>query len=913
MKKILKFFGISVATIIVLLMVLPFAFRGKIESVIKSEGNKLLNAQFDFESLDISLLRRFPLASVLLNDFWLKGVGVFENDTLVRAGELTAAVNIRALFNGDYEVSKIIVDDTHVKAIVLEDGRVNWDVMKPSDEPAEEQVEATQPTEESGDVSFKVALKKLSISDFSVVYDDRQGGMYASVQDFDATCSGDFGSDMTTVKLSAQTPSVTFRMGGVPFLSRAKVKADMDIAADLVNQKFTLNDNELQLNAIRAAIDGWVALNDKGMDMDLKLNTNDVGFKELLSLIPAIYAKDFEDITTDGVASLTAYAKGSLVGEDTLPAFDVALNVKDAMFRYPSLPAGVDAINIAARVMNPGGSVDATTVSVNPFNFTLAGNPFSMTADVKTPISDPDFKASAKGKIDLGMIKDVYPLEDMNLNGVVNADMSVAGRLSYIEKEQFEKVDAKGSISLSDMKLQMKDIPDVEIERSTFSFNPSYLALSQTTINIGENDLTLDSRFENYLGYLLKGSTIKGTLNVSSNKINLNDFMSSSSTESAETEPAAPATEETPAEQVSTATGGIRVPGNIDFRAQVNMNKVTLDKISFSNIKGLLVVKNSKVDMQNISLNTMGGSVVANGYYDTPVGEQPRLDAGFALNNISFAEAYRDLNMVQQLAPIFSGLTGNFSGSVKVNTLLDDNMNPVLQSLNGSGSLSTKDLSLGEVKAINMVADILKKPSLKDTRVKDLAVEFAIKDGRVETKPFDIKLGDYTMRLSGSTGLDQTIDYRGTITIPESAGAVAKLGTVDMTIGGTFTSPKVGIDLEGLAKQAAQKAVDQVKEQAEQKVQEVKDQVKEQAEQKVQEVKQQAQEKAQEAVQEVKQQAQEKAQEAAKSALSNIGEKLGASATKQPAEAADSTATSSNAEKATNAIGKAIDLFKKKK
>ena len=207
MKKILKFFGISVATIIVLLMVLPFAFRGKIESVIKSEGNKLLNAQFDFESLDISLLRRFPLASVSLNDFWLKGVGVFENDTLVRAGELTAAVNIRALFNGDYEVSKIIVDDTHVKAIVLEDGRVNWDVMKPSDEPAEEQAEATQPTEESGDVSFKVALKKLSISDFSVVYDDRKGGMYASVQDFDATCSGDFGSDMTTVKLSATVGS----------------------------------------------------------------------------------------------------------------------------------------------------------------------------------------------------------------------------------------------------------------------------------------------------------------------------------------------------------------------------------------------------------------------------------------------------------------------------------------------------------------------------------------------------------------------------------------------------------------------------------------------------------------------------------------------------------------------------------
>lgn len=849
MKKTLKIAGIAVASLVVLLMVLPFAFKGKIESVIKSEGNKMLNAQFDFESLDVSLIRRFPLASVSLNDFWLKGVGVFENDTLVRAGELTAAVNLMSLISGDYEVTKIIVDDTHVKAIVLEDGQVNWDVMKSSGEESVEEPDA-EPS------AFKISLKRLSIDDFSVVYDDRQGGMYASVEGLDAACLGDFGSDATMVKLAAETPSVTFRMGGVPFLNGAAIKADMDVAADFANQKYTLNENELQLNAIKAAVDGWVAMTDKGMDMDLKLNTNEVGFKEILSLIPAIYAKDFDGLKTDGVATLTAYAKGSYEGEDTVPAFDVALNVKNAMFRYPSLPAGVDGINVAAMVKNPGGSLDATTITVNPFNFTLAGNPFSMTADVRTPISDPDFKASAKGKLDLGKIKDVYPLEDMNLNGVVNADMGLSGRLSYIEKEQFDKVEAEGSINLSDMKLQMEDMPDVDIQRSTFSFSSRYVELSQTTINVGDNDITLDSRFENYLGYVLKGTTLRGTLNVSSNKINLNDFMGGESEASNEPAPEADAVEQEPTTSV---TGGIRVPDNIDFRAQVNMKQVLLDKMNFVDIKGLLIIKDSKVDMQNLSLNTMGGSVVANGSYATPVGAQPRLDAGFALNNIAFADAYRDLDMVQQLAPIFAGLTGNFSGGIKVNTLLDDELSPVIKSLNASGSLSTKDLSLGDVKVINMVADIVKKPSLKDTRVKDLAIDFTIKDGRVNTKPFDLKMGDYTMKLSGSTGLDQTIDYRGTITLPASAGAVSKLGTVDMTIGGTFTSPKVGIDLESLAKQAAQQA--------------------------------------------------------AKSALSGLGEKLGISNSTASADAADSTATAqptTKAEKAANAIGKALDLFKKK-
>ena len=798
MKKILKTTGAVVAALLVLLLVLPFAFKGKIEGIVKSEGNKLLNAQFDFGSLDVSLLRNFPHASVTLEDFWLKGVDVFENDTLVYAGEVTAAVNLSALMSGEFEISKVLIADTRLRAIVLEDGRVNWDVMKPSDE-----VEAEDDGESA---SFKVALKRLTVDNLTAVYDDRQGGMYASVEELEASCSGDLGSDETTIKLKAETPSVTFRTGGVPMLSRAEVMADVDVEADLKNMRFTLSDNEIGLNAIRAAIDGWVQLDGEAMDMDLKLNTNEIGFKEILSLIPAIYAKDFADLRTDGVAKLSATAKGRMEG-DNLPALDVALDVNNAMFRYPSLPAGVDGINIAAKVQNPGGAIDLTTITVAPFNFTLAGNPFSLIANVNTPISDPEFAVTAKGKLDLGKIKDVYPLEDMNLSGVVDADMSVAGRLSYIEKEQYDRVVAEGQVALSGMQLEMESMPDVVIERSMFGFTPRYLELSKTTVKVGDNDLTLDSRFENYMGYLLKGTTLKGVLNVSSQHINLNDFMTPT-----EEEPAEQPAEEAVAEvtEPSATNVALRVPDNIDFRAQVDMAEVLMDKMTFNDINGVLVVRDSKVDMQNLSLKTMGGDVVANGAYSTPVGEAARLNAGFALNNILFAEAYRDLDMVQSLAPIFSSLTGTFSGSVKVDTQLDEEMSPVLQTLNGEGSLRTRDLSLGDVQFLKQVAEIVKKPSLADTRVKDLTIDFTITEGRLATKPFDLRLGDYVMNLSGTTGLDQTIDYRGKITLPASAGNISKLGTVDMTIGGTFSSPKVGIDMESLAKQAAQQATEKV-------------------------------------------------------------------------------------------------------
>ena len=793
MKKALKIAGITVGVILILLLVLPFAFQGKIEKIVKQEGNKMLNAQFDFSALNISLLRNFPSASVTLEDFYLKGTGAFENDTLIQAGELTAAVNLFSLFgDSGYDISKIIIEDTKVKAIVLEDGKPNWDVMKAS---AEEDTVQETSAESS---PFRIKLKRLSVKDLSVSYDDRQAGMYAAIENLRATCSGDFGSERTLVDLELKTPALTYRTGGVPFLNRAALEADMNVDADLVNNKFTLQDNSISLNAIKLNIDGWAAMQKDGVGMDIKLNTNEVGFKELLSLIPAIYAKDFQDLKTDGKASLTAFAKGTLTQEQ-MPQFEVALNVENAMFRYPSLPAGVDGINISATVKNPGGNIDATEVTINPFDFTLAGNPFSLKAIVKTPTSDPDLQATAKGTLDLGKIKDVYPLEDMSFNGTIQADMNLAGKLSYIEKEQYDKMKAEGSIRLNGMKLNMKDLPTVAIQRSTFSFSPRYLQLSETTVNIGNNDVTLDSRFENYLGYALKGSTLKGSLNISSNHLNLNDFMSTDTTAVQ-----AQATADTTA--TTSSTGTIRIPENLDFNMQANLKEVLFDKMKLENVNGTLLVKNGTIDMRNLSFNTMGGSITANGAYSAPKASQPHLNAGFDMKNIGFAQAYQELGLVQQLAPIFKGLKGNFSGNLQIDTPLDENMSPVMKKVQGSGNLSTKDLSLSGVKFIDQVADIVKRPSMKEIEVKDLNLGFEIKDGRVNTQPFDLKLGDYTMNLSGSTGLDQTIDYTGKITLP-SGGIGSALGTVDMTIGGTFTSPKVGIDMASLAKNAAEQAL----------------------------------------------------------------------------------------------------------
>lgn len=808
MKKGLKIAAIVVGVLLLLMLILPFAFREKITTLVKTEGNKMLNAQFDFKSLDISLFRHFPKASVTLSDFWLCGTGEFANDTLIQAEEVTAAINLLSLFgDSGYDIYKIQIDNTTLHAIVLPNGKVNWDIMKP-DSLTPAQLEA-----EAAESPFKVRLQDVRVNQMNIVFDDRQANMYADIRNLNGRCMGDLTSDRTTLQLEAETESLSYRMNGIPFLSNANIYAKMDVDADLAHSKFTLKKNEFRLNAIKADVDGWVAMKDPAIDMDLKMNTNEVGFKEILSLVPALYAKEFEQLKTEGTATLNASAKGLLQGDSIVPQFNIDLKVKDGMFRYPSLPAGVDQINIQAHIQNPGGSMDGTEIKVNPFSFRLAGNPFQVIASVKTPISDPDFRAEAKGTLNLGMIKQVYPLEEMELNGIVNANMQIAGRLSNIEKEQYDRIEASGTVGLTNMNLQLKDMPEVKILQSLLTFTPKYLQLSETTVNIGKNDLTADSRFENYMGYALKGTTLKGVLNVRSNYLNLNDFMGTASTDStAKVTSAATATTENT--QATQASGIIEVPRNIDFQMDAAMKQVVFDQMTFAQMNGKLLVKDGKVDMKNLSMNTLGGNVVMNGYYSTADLTKPQMDANFKLSNLSFTQTYKELNMARQMAPIFENLKGDYSGKLHVLTLLNPDMSPMLPTMQGSGSLSTKDLSLSGVKAIEQIAQAVNKPELKEMKVKDMTLNFTIKEGRVITQPFDLKLGEYVLNLSGSTGLDQTIDYSGKIKLPASAGGFAKLSTIDLKIGGNFTSPKVSLDTKSMANQAvesvAEKAVSEL-------------------------------------------------------------------------------------------------------
>ena len=101
-------------------------------------------------------------------------------------------------------------------------------------------------------------------------------------------------------------------------LRDADLTADVTLDADLKNKRFTFSDNRLSLNAIALSLDGWVALADDRTEMDVRVNSSKVEFRDVLSLVPAFYTRDFENLTASGQLTLDAWAKGVLAGAKIL-------------------------------------------------------------------------------------------------------------------------------------------------------------------------------------------------------------------------------------------------------------------------------------------------------------------------------------------------------------------------------------------------------------------------------------------------------------------------------------------------------------------------------------------------------------------------------------------------------------------
>jgi hypothetical protein len=810
--RILKWTGISFLLLIVLMIAAPFIFKGKIIALVKEQANANLNAKVDFGEFDLSLISSFPDFRFEIENVSVIGVSEFENDTFAYIGSLKTDINLKSVLNGGpYQINSIVIDKARIFAKVLKDGKANWDIAKESTDTttAEEPVDTAA-------TKFSMKLKEFKITEAFIVYDDIQGNMYAEMENFNYSLKGDFTQDNFVMENLLDIAKTTYKMDGIAYLNKVHTAMKADLDMDMPKMKFMFKDNEFKLNDLTMGLDGYVLMPDTNIDMDLKFNAKQTEFKAILSLIPSVYSKDFESVKTSGNLSMDGHAKGRYNASE-LPAFGLNLLISNAMFKYPSLPKSVNNIQVDVKILNPTGVLDATTVDVNRFHVEMAENPVDITAHISTPISDPGIKANIKGMINLASVKDFVPMESGdNLSGIIKADINADGHMSAIDKQEYDKFKASGFFEISEMDYKTNTLPyEVKLNTMRLNFTTQYVELAAFDALLGKSDIKAQGRIDNMLQFMFKDELIKGNFGMTSNLMDLNELMASTDTAAATTATVAADT---------AATEIFLVPANYDFNIDAKITKMLYTDMVIENLDGNVVIRNEKVDMTNLKMNLIGGALTINGFYETTNNKKPTVAMNMKMENCDIQKTFKTFNTVKKIAPIGEYAKGMFTATIEnFNTSLNDKMEPDLNAVNARGVFKTNQVNIGGFPPFVKLGEALKIEQLKNMQVDNINANYFIKDGRLNLEPFDVKIGEIKTNISGSTGLDQTIDYTYKMEIPRSmfgssansalnslmnqanaaAGTNVALGDkvkVNVKMGGTVTNPTIKTGLKEEAK-----------------------------------------------------------------------------------------------------------------
>lgn len=832
MKKILKIslkvLAAIVALFIVAAIVVPIAFKPQLMRIAKTQANSMLNAKVDFDDFQVSLLKGFPNLYVGMKGLRVVGIDSFATDTLVAFREFSVKVNLWSVIDmQNIEVKSILLDGARLKARVAPDGRVNWDVMKPSETPETE----VEDTVSSSPINTRVALRKFEIRDANIAYIDDSSNMKTTIERFNLTLSGNMGMSQTDLKLSSSIASLNFWMDGIRYLKNASVGFDATIGANMDSSLYTFKENSFSINQLKLLFDGAIRMPGNDIDINLNFKTPATDFKALLSMVPAIYMKDFEGLQASGKFGIEGYVRG-VYNDNQMPNAFIALTVDNGMFKYPDLPKSVTDVNISTKVWFDGVNMDNTSVNVDRFSLSLGGNPFSMRMRVATPISDMQVDGNITGKIDFATLADVVPLDSTFMEGILESNLDFGGKLSFIEKEQYERFKADGLLKLSRFKFKSPDVPaEVKINDITLNFTPQYVNLANFDMNIASSDIRMNGRLENFIPYVFKDATLSGNLNVMSNLLDANELMSGES---------APE-EETPD---SSALSVIEIPRNINFSTKVDMKKIIYDKLVIGNLSGNVTVTDGVADLKNLSMNMLEGAVRINGTYDPRNVIAPVVNFDFDMRDIDIPAAFKSFSTLQKMAPAAKDMTGRVSAQFRFNSQLDSTMMPVMNSINAYGKLQSKSIGVSNSKAFAKLADFLKKEDFRNPSLKDVNVSFSVKDGRIYIEPFDTRIAEAKMNFGGDMGIDQTLNFKAKVTVPTSyLGGAANLANdllgrygaklpqnidVNLKILGTSSKPDVQLDsgsgsaggstsVKETAKEAVKEKVDGAKTEARQK------------------------------------------------------------------------------------------------
>jgi AsmA-like C-terminal region len=409
---------------------------------------------------------------------------------------------------------------------------------------------------------------------------------------------------------------------------------------------------------------------------------------------------------------------------------------------------------------------------------------------------DPVYDIAMKGSLDLALIDSLFPEVGRKLAGTFAGEFATAGRVSDAQKKRYDKLTGSGSASLSNFTFASTASPvPVSIPVAKMSLSPSAITLTEFRSQLGRSDLALEGAIYDIVPYLLGKGALRGTLTARSKQLDLNEFLGSSTT-------ATPASKDTAKVELQAPM----LPKDVDIVFTATADEVKYTQLSMREFAGIITLKDQVLRLVDCRFAAAGGKFSATASYDTHRPMQPHSSLAMKIESLDIAQAVAQLPIIPQLAPLARFTQGLLNTDFNLSTDLKPNLMPDLGTLTMAGSFEALKAAIKGFPVTQALARSGKMNFLDNLTVDRAAFKAGFTNGRLQVQPFSFPVAGQKVTVSGSNGLDQSLDYRVGVEVPSAQlaaitgaaqGVLGKLGigqlpatiTLNFGVGGTATKP----------------------------------------------------------------------------------------------------------------------------
>jgi hypothetical protein len=714
---------VSVITILGISISLVFIYEEEVVNLIIKELNKHLKTEvrIDPKNIDLTIIKSFPDCALEFKELTAMDAKEFESDdTLLYAKRLSLTFNIKDLFNKNYTIKKIELENAECHLKVDKKGNANYIVWK-SDSVS------------SGNDSLKFALEKISLKNVDVSLKDSKHKIKLNTSVKELSFKGNFNEDNYTLISDGGAYVNLFQVEKIKYVQNKNVKFDIEF--DVTGSTYTIRKSETSINYTQLDSNGSFVIKDSLQSLDINFNGKNLDISSTLSLLPEKFQNQIHDYESDG----EFYASGECHYKNGQPfILRSDFGIKKATITYKEKNTTLTNVNLLGNI-----TINENRSNLKLKNISANLNSNTFTGDMElTNFKDPYFKLKLTANTKLEELIAFYPIDTLeNLSGAINLNAEIEGLMSEMKTNAYSpSIKANGDAVITDLKATFKQTDKhINIPEGKLELNNRHLNVYNLKLIRGNSDVLLVGELPNFLSYLFDPKEpLTVVAQVTSDNIELEDFLFGAGK--------------------SSENSSINIPANLDFNISVNVHHLTFAKFVADNIKGNMLLKNQKVALKDLSLNATDGDVKLNAFADAS-GDNLKVSADCDLSKLNIQKLFTQLNNFGQTTIKDDNLKGFVTANIDFSGTWDKKLKVDLNSINLTSSILIERGELIGFKPLESLAKYVDVNELRHIKFSTLQSAVEIKNRVITIPKTSIKSNAINLELWGKHTFENQIDY----------------------------------------------------------------------------------------------------------------------------------------------------------